>query len=194
MVSGQGSQPANAECRLQELGIELMPPPTSFGAYVEAVQTRNLLFLSGMLPAIGHGPKFAGRLGKELDANAGREAVRIAALNVLSAARQKLGSLDKVTRVVRWESTSQLMETSSINRKLPTLPPSYFAMSLEKTKPQSELCSLWPVSLWACPWNLKSLWKSRHKEAGRPASAFGGLLGETKLSMEQDARFKQTRN
>ena len=66
-----------------------------------AVETGNLLFLSGMLPAIGHEPKFVGRLGKELDANAGREAVRIAALNVLSAARQKLGSLDKVTRVVR---------------------------------------------------------------------------------------------
>jgi hypothetical protein len=36
--------------------------------------------------------------------------------------------------------------------------------------------------------------KSRHEEAGNPASAFGGLVGETKLSMEQDARFKQTRN
>lgn len=101
MVSGKGSQPANAERRLLELGIELPPPPTPFGAYVEAVQTGNLLFLSGMLPAIGHQPKFLGRLGKELDANAGREAVRIAALNVLSAARQKLGSLDKVTHVVR---------------------------------------------------------------------------------------------
>jgi enamine deaminase RidA (YjgF/YER057c/UK114 family) len=101
MVSGKGSQPPNAERRLKELGIELTPPPTPFGAYLEAVQTGNLLFLSGMLPAIGHDPKFVGRLGKELDANAGREAVRIAALNVLSAARQKLGSLDKVTRVVR---------------------------------------------------------------------------------------------
>jgi len=101
MVSGQGWQPANAERRLHELGIELTPPPTPFGAYVEVVQTGNLLFLSGMLPAIGHEPKFVGRLGKELDANAGREAVRIAALNILSAARQKLGSLHKVTRVVR---------------------------------------------------------------------------------------------
>jgi enamine deaminase RidA (YjgF/YER057c/UK114 family) len=101
MVSGGGSRPPNAERRLQELGIELTPPPTPFGAYVEAIQTGNLLFLSGMLPVIGHEPKFVGRLGKELDANAGREAVRIAALNVLSAARQKLGSLDKVTRVVR---------------------------------------------------------------------------------------------
>ena len=101
MVSGKCSQPANAELRLRELGIELSSPPIPFGAYVEAVKTGNLLFLSGMLPAIGHEPKFVGRLGKELDTNAGREAVRIAALNVLSAARQKLGSLDKVTHVVR---------------------------------------------------------------------------------------------
>jgi enamine deaminase RidA (YjgF/YER057c/UK114 family) len=96
-----GSQPTSAERRLHELGIELPPPPTPFGAYVEAVQTGNLLFLSGMLPAIGHEPKFVGRLGKELDTKAGREAVRIAALNVLSATRQKLGSLDKVTRALR---------------------------------------------------------------------------------------------
>ena len=101
MVSANSSHPANAERRLQELGIELPPPPTPFGAYAEAVQAGNLLFLSGMLPAIGHEPKFLGRLGKVLDANAGREAVRIAALNVLSAARQKLASLDKVTHVVR---------------------------------------------------------------------------------------------
>jgi len=101
MVNGKDSQPVNAERRLQELGIEVPPPPTPFGAYVEAVQTGNLLFFSGMLPAIGHEPKFVGRLGKELDVNAGREAVRVAALNVLSVARQKLGSLDKVTRVVR---------------------------------------------------------------------------------------------
>jgi len=91
MVSVKGSEPSNAERRLQDLGIELPLPPTPFGAYVEAVRTGNLLFLSGMLPVIGHEPKFVGRLGKELDANAGREAVRIAALNVLSAARQKLG-------------------------------------------------------------------------------------------------------
>src|ERR1700723_4123333 len=101
MVRSKGSQLPNAERRLRELGIELALPPTPSGAYVEAVQTGNLLFLSGMLPAIGHESEFIGRLGKELDANAGREAVRIAALNVLSAARQKLGSLDKVTRVVR---------------------------------------------------------------------------------------------
>ncbi len=101
MVSPQGVQPESAERRLQELGIELTPAPTPFGAYVESVQTGNILYLSGMLPVVGHEPKFVGRLGKEFDVEQGREAVRIAALNVLSAARKHLGSLDKVTKVVK---------------------------------------------------------------------------------------------
>jgi enamine deaminase RidA (YjgF/YER057c/UK114 family) len=101
MVSQQGSQAASAERRLQELGIELTPAPTPFGAYVESVQTGNLLYLSGMLPAVGHEPKFVGRLGKEFDVEQGRQAAQIAALNVLSAARKHLGSLDRVTRVVK---------------------------------------------------------------------------------------------
>jgi len=90
-----------AERRLQELGIELPAPPDPFGTYVEAVQTGNLLFLSGMLPTEGHGAKFIGRVGAELDVEAGRQAARLAALNVLAVTRQHLGSLDKVTRVVR---------------------------------------------------------------------------------------------
>jgi enamine deaminase RidA (YjgF/YER057c/UK114 family) len=101
MVSPHGAQRESAERRLQELGIELPPPPTPFGAYVESVQTGKLLYLSGMLPAVGHEPKFVGRLGKEFDVEQGRKAARIAALNVLSAARKHLGSLDKVTRVVK---------------------------------------------------------------------------------------------
>jgi enamine deaminase RidA (YjgF/YER057c/UK114 family) len=84
-----------------ELGIELPPAPTPLGSYVESVQTGNLLYLSGVLPVIGHEPKFVGRLGREFTAEQGREAARLAALNVLAAARNHLGSLDKVTRVVK---------------------------------------------------------------------------------------------
>ncbi len=91
----------SAERRLKELGISLPAPPAPFGAYVEAVQTGNLLFLSGMLPTAGHGAQFVGRVGAELDVEAGREAARLAALNVLAVARQHLGSLDRVTRIVR---------------------------------------------------------------------------------------------
>lgn len=96
-----GSQPPSAERRLQELGIELPAAPTPFGTYVEAVQTGRLLFLTGMLPVVDHKPKYLGRLGKELDAEAGRDAVYTAALSALATAKQHLGTLDRITRVVR---------------------------------------------------------------------------------------------
>jgi enamine deaminase RidA (YjgF/YER057c/UK114 family) len=101
MVTQEGSRPASAEQRLKEFGIKLPAPPEPFGTYVEAVQTGNLLFLSGMLPTQGHGAKFIGRVGAELDVETGRKAAHLAALNVLAVARRHLGSLDKVTRIVR---------------------------------------------------------------------------------------------
>jgi len=106
MVSPQSSQPAstqpaNAERRLAELGIELPPAPRPLGAYVESVQTGNLLYLSGVLPVVAGQPRFIGRLGKDLDVEQGREAARIASVNVLSAAKDHLDSLDLVTRLVK---------------------------------------------------------------------------------------------
>jgi enamine deaminase RidA (YjgF/YER057c/UK114 family) len=101
MVTGDSSRLASAEQRLQALGITLPAPPEPFGTYVEAVQTGSLLFLSGMLPTEGHAARYVGRVGAELDVEAGRQAAHLAALNVLAVARQQLGSLDHVTRIVR---------------------------------------------------------------------------------------------
>ena len=101
MVIGKGPRPASAEQRLQELGIQLPTPPEPFGIYAEAVQTGNLLFLTGMLPTEARRAAFIGHVGAELDLEAGRKAARLAALNALAVARQHLGSLDRVTRVVR---------------------------------------------------------------------------------------------
>src|SRR5256884_4377095 len=101
ILSGDGSLLAIAEQRLRELGIKLPEPPEPFGIYAEAVQTGNLLFLTGMLPTVGREAKFIGRIGAELDVQTGREAAYLAALNALAVARQHLGSLDKVTRIVR---------------------------------------------------------------------------------------------
>jgi enamine deaminase RidA (YjgF/YER057c/UK114 family) len=101
MVTREGSRPASAEQWLKELGIELPTPRQPFGTYAEAVQTGNLLFLTGMLPTEGRGARFIGRVGAELDVQEGRQAARLAALNALAVARQHLGSLDKVTRIVR---------------------------------------------------------------------------------------------
>jgi enamine deaminase RidA (YjgF/YER057c/UK114 family) len=92
---------AGAERRLRELGIDLPHPPTPLGAYVEAVQAGNLLFLSGTLPVEGGVPQFLGRIGADLSVEDGRRATRLAALNAVALAREHLGSLDRVTRVVR---------------------------------------------------------------------------------------------
>jgi len=101
MVTREHSEPTGAEQRLRELGIKLPAPPEPFGTYAEAVQTGNLLFLTGMLPTEGRVAKFIGRVGAELDVEAGRKAAYLAALNVLAVAKEHLGSLDKVSRIVR---------------------------------------------------------------------------------------------
>jgi enamine deaminase RidA (YjgF/YER057c/UK114 family) len=90
-----------AEARLAKAGIELPPAPPPFGPYVPAVQTGNLLFLTGMLPTVGHEATFLGRVGRELNAEQGRSAAHAAALNVLAVAREHLGTLDRISRVVR---------------------------------------------------------------------------------------------
>ena len=101
ILSADDPHLATAEQRLGRLDIKLPTPPEPFGIYAEAVQTGNLLFLTGMLPTVGREAKFVGRIGAELQVEAGRAAARLAAINALAVARQHLRSLDKVTRIVR---------------------------------------------------------------------------------------------
>ena len=100
-TSWKGQTVNTAEQRLQQLDIKLPAPPEPFGTYAEAVQTGNLLLLSGMLPTEGRAAKFIGRVGADLDVDAARKAARLATLNALAVAWHHLGSLDKVTRIVR---------------------------------------------------------------------------------------------
>jgi len=135
------SRPATAEQRSRQLGIKLPKPPEPFGIYAEVVQTGNLLFLTGMLPTVGREAKFIGRIGAELDVQIGRQAAYLAALNALAVARQHLGSLDKVTRIVR---LGVLVATSGDVREQPkslTALPSCCRMFLEKRKTLAAWCT-----------------------------------------------------
>src|SRR5258707_14769965 len=118
ILKDDNSGTATAEQRLTQLGIKLPAPPAPFGIYAEAVQTGNLLFLTGMLPTVGREPKFIGRIGAELDVQTGRKASYLAALNALAVARQHLGSLDEVTRIVR---LGVLVATSGDVREQPKI-------------------------------------------------------------------------
>ncbi|TIX87762.1 RidA family protein [Rhizobium sp. P44RR-XXIV] len=101
MVSAGIAPAAGAEQRLNDLGITLPPPPTPFGAYVEAVKMGKLIFLSGMLPVVDRKPQYIGRVGGVLSSDDGRKAAEIATLSALAAIREYLGSLDKVTGVAK---------------------------------------------------------------------------------------------
>jgi enamine deaminase RidA (YjgF/YER057c/UK114 family) len=100
-ANSNGQVLRTAEARLQELAIALPAPPQPLGTYTEAVQSGNLLFLTGMMPTEGRSAKFVGRVGGELDADTAYAAARLAALNAMAVVRQHLGSLDRVTRIVR---------------------------------------------------------------------------------------------
>jgi enamine deaminase RidA (YjgF/YER057c/UK114 family) len=87
---------------MRELGIEL-PEPSAPGAnYVPFVRDGNLLFITGQLSQWNGERRFVGKVGEAFDLEAGREAARLAALNVIAHLRSALdGDLDRVTRCVR---------------------------------------------------------------------------------------------
>ena len=87
--------------RLRELGIVLPVPPTPLGAYVEASEAGTLLFLSGTLPVANRKLAISGRLGEDLSVKDGQEAARIASLNALAAAKEHLGDLDRLRKLVK---------------------------------------------------------------------------------------------
>ena len=89
------------EKRLTELGITLPEAPRPVAAYVPAVSSGNLLFVSGQLCLVNGELLSKGRVGREVSLKQGYEAARIAAINSLAIVNQELGSLDKVKRVVK---------------------------------------------------------------------------------------------
>ncbi len=87
--------------RLDKLGIVLPTPPKPLGAYVESSDTGNLLFLTGMLPVVNGKLAISGRLGENLSVEEGQEAARSASLNALTAAKQHLGNLNRLKKLVK---------------------------------------------------------------------------------------------
>lgn len=90
-----------AEARLKTLGIELPAPPRPLATYVTAARSGNLLFLSGHGPMRDGRIVYQGKVGRDLSIEQGREAARLTGLNLLATARETLGSLDRVRRVLK---------------------------------------------------------------------------------------------
>ena len=91
----------SAEEKVKELGLDIYNPPKPVGNYVPAVRTGNLVFLSGQGPRKPDGSMVSGKVGSELSVEEAYAAARLVGIGLLTALRQELGSLDKVTRVVK---------------------------------------------------------------------------------------------
>ena len=90
------------EKKLQELGITLQEPRAPMANYVPFVRTGSLLNVSGQICLDGGGKLVAkGRLGDGVSIEAGQQAARTCAINLLAQVKAAIGDLDRVTRVVR---------------------------------------------------------------------------------------------
>ena len=92
---------AGPSARISQLGIVLPAPPTPLGTYVESSDAGNLLFLTGTLPVVNGKLSISGRLGENLSIKQGQEAARVAALNALAVAKQHLGNLDRLKKLIK---------------------------------------------------------------------------------------------
>ena len=87
--------------RLTELGITLETVPEPMGNYVHAVRTGNLLFLSGKGPRKAEGGVSTGKLGSDVTLEQGYQDARSVGITLLAVVENELGSLDRVTRIVK---------------------------------------------------------------------------------------------
>jgi enamine deaminase RidA (YjgF/YER057c/UK114 family) len=104
----------SAEARVKELNLELPTAIRSLGVYNPILMVGGLAYLSGHGPIGVDGAAICGRLGENLDREAGYEAARRTALAVLATLRQGCGSLDRVRRLVKTtgfvQSTAEFKE------------------------------------------------------------------------------------
>ena len=89
------------ESRLVELGLKLPVPSNPQGSYTNCVRTGNLLYVSGKAPGAGLKIVPSGKLGKDYSVEEGYEFARLTGLDILAAVKMELGSLSKVSQVIK---------------------------------------------------------------------------------------------
>ncbi|RKF12879.1 RidA family protein [Roseovarius spongiae] len=89
------------EDKLAELGITLPEAPAPAANYVPFVQSGNLLYVSGQISK-GEDGLITGKLGADMDTEAGAAAARVCAIALLAQVKAACdGDLDRLKRVVR---------------------------------------------------------------------------------------------
>jgi enamine deaminase RidA (YjgF/YER057c/UK114 family) len=87
--------------RLAELGLVIPESAKPLAAYIPAVVTGNLVYTSGQLPVVDGALPATGKVGAAVTPEEAKALARNCLLNGLAAARSAIGSLDRITRVVK---------------------------------------------------------------------------------------------
>jgi enamine deaminase RidA (YjgF/YER057c/UK114 family) len=91
----------DAETRIQELRLQLPSAPKPLAVYKTLVVAGNIAYVSGHGPLKTDGSLITGRVGADLDLEAGKAAARQVGLAILATLRTELGSLNRVKRVIK---------------------------------------------------------------------------------------------
>ena len=91
----------NIDQRLAEIGLTIPQPAAPVASYVPAVEHGGLLHISGQISFAEDGSLIKGRLGEDMDVDAGIAAARRCGVMLLAQMKAALGSLDRVERVVK---------------------------------------------------------------------------------------------
>ena len=92
---------SNPDSRIEELGLTLPPAPKPMGVYRPAMIVDQMVYLSGHGPLQPDGSLIQGRVGDQLDVEAGYNAAQQTGLAILASLRQSLGSLDRIVQTVK---------------------------------------------------------------------------------------------
>ncbi|MBT5200988.1 MAG: RidA family protein [Thaumarchaeota archaeon] len=89
-----------SEEKLKKLGITLPEAPIPAGNYIPAVKTGNLLFISGQIPLENGKVAYTGKVSDE-NLETAQKSAKSCAINILAQIKREVGSLDKVTKIVK---------------------------------------------------------------------------------------------
>jgi enamine deaminase RidA (YjgF/YER057c/UK114 family) len=90
-----------SEDRLKQLNITLPTPPKPAGSYIPVVTSGNLAFVSGQIPMQDGKVLYTGKVPTEKSIEEAREAAKLCGINILAQLKANLGSLDRITKIVR---------------------------------------------------------------------------------------------
>jgi enamine deaminase RidA (YjgF/YER057c/UK114 family) len=146
----------SAESRLAELKLQLPPVPKPAGVYKPVVISGHMAYVSGHGPLKSDKTMLTGRIGVDVDLQAGVLAARQTGLAILATLREALGSLDHVVRVVK-------------------------VLGMVNCSPDF---TQHPLVINGCSELFRDIWGEEHGVAARSAVGMGSLPGNITTEIE----------